>query len=420
MSLLMWVSGLVSIAQAAPYGWDGERVPSLLGPAPIPEVWLWQPEGEEAVGCADAPEGCLDMSLEWSTRSGGSWWRVQLEDGVDPWSYRDTYRATGAWVLVEPTLLPPALDWQDGLTQSSWAAPYVMSESIPPGVRAGVVGYASDPDLVERSDVPLPTPFGEGLEDALIDLMRVHAGFEGSAMASISHHPVHTAEHGFNTAHALQGACGRVGPGGVVVLLTQTWSEGRYQSAVVNPRVEDAVHTCVEGGVLVVAPEGNDRTGLVDGDRPADPDYDGALVVGALADDPALWGATRARTVLWADPTVQLGEQLWGGTAASAARVAGIAWRIQSEFVFDQGEPLTPADLQRFLRVSSYESGTPDQVPHLQGGIDRLEGPRSDRRVSLTGGLGLIVGLMCVSMGATVCVGFFLWLFRGLFSREKE
>ena len=129
MTFLMWVT----MAYAGPYGWDGERIPSRLGPVPIPEVWLWQPEGGEGLTCEDGPEGCLEMSMEWATLSGGWWWRIRLTEGVDPWEYRDAYRETGAWVLVEPVRLALPLDWVEGVAPSSWSEPHVEPEALVPG-----------------------------------------------------------------------------------------------------------------------------------------------------------------------------------------------------------------------------------------------------------------------------------------------
>jgi len=313
------------------------------------------------------------------------------------------------------------MDWEEGARASSWASPVVDHIIGRLSVSCGVVGYASDHPALDPPSLTPVSPLGVGVESELIALMIEHAGADPSAGVSISHHPVHTEEGGAQPARALVNACDTVGPGGVVLVLTQTWSDGAFAVATAHPMFAASVEYCVGRGVLVVAGSGNDKGVLeVDEEASSGPvglDLEGALVIGALGSDPSDFEPTRDVTPLWSDPTLEVGGQLWVGTAPAAARVAGAAWRIQSEFMDEQGEPLTPADLQRFLLASSYDVGTPDRVPNLQGALDRLGGPQGAASPSAYRLLPLIVGLACLALGALICIGFFVWIFRGLFSR---
>jgi hypothetical protein len=414
---------LMSMAQASPLEWDGDPIPTRAGPGVIPQVVLKTSTSDAPLSCDMLPAGCEEVVRLESKDESNVWMRVSLRPSVDPWSYsRDVSAKTpqrDSW--VEPTLLPIAMDWQEEARASDWASPVVDRAATRLSVPCGVVGYASDhPALAPSSLTPL-APLGLGVESDLIALMIEHAGADSSAEVSISHHPVHTREGGAQPAGALVNACDTVGPGGVVLVLTQTWSEGGFAVATAHPMFAASVEYCVGRGVLVVAGSGNDE-GPVAGDEevPSDPvelNLRGALVIGALGHDPSHFESTRRVTPLWSDPTVNVGDQRWAGTAAAAARVAGAAWRIQSEFMDEQGEPLTPADLQRFLLASSYDEGTPDRVPNLQGALDRLRGPRDTTSRSAYRRVGLVVGLACLALGVLMCTGFFVWIFRGLFSR---
>ena len=414
---------LMSTALASPLGWEGGPVPMRAGPDLIPEVVLLSPASDAPLSCDLLPTGCQEVIHLESKDEENFWGRVKLSPGVDPWSYsRDILTQTprvDSW--VEPTRLPIAMEWKESAHPSNWVSPVIDQATQRLSVPCGVVGYASDHPALNSSRSVSVAPLGVGIESDLIALMIEHAGAGPSAEVSISHHPVHTREGGAQPARALVSACDTVGPGGVVLVLTQTWSDGWFAVATAHPMFAASVDYCVGQGILVVAGSGND-------DRPVDVDdqvssdlleldLEGALVIGALGHDPSDFESTRRVTPLWADPTVNVGDQRWAGTAGAAARVAGAAWRIQSEFLDEQGEPLSPADLQRFLLASSYDEGTPDRVPNLQGALDRLGGPQDTPTRTVPRLVGLVVGLACLALGVLLCIGFFVWIFRGLFSR---